>query len=128
MKTSFITLILSLVALSYLSGCYYDNEEDLYGPPPPVPVCDTLQVSFANDIMPILNSAGCVGCHNSAGASGNVNLADYDNAMIPAKNGDLLSSIERDGNASFMPQGGQKLPENQIQLFRCWIDQGVLDN
>ena len=128
MKISHLYLLITLVSFSYLTGCYYDNEEDLYGTPEPPALCDTLQVSFATDIVPILNNAGCIGCHNGAGASGNVNLEDYSNTLIPTQNGDLLSSIEHDGNASKMPQGGQKLLESQIQLFRCWIEQGALDN
>ena len=65
MKTLSIFSLLAIIGSLAFTGCVYNNEEDLFGPPPPIPVCDTLFVSFQNDINPLIQSTiiGCFGCH-----------------------------------------------------------------
>jgi hypothetical protein len=54
-------LILLVIASSFLTSCYYNNEEDLY----PTPATnDTTIAKYSTDVQPII-SANCAisGCH-----------------------------------------------------------------
>lgn len=81
-------------------------------------------VSYQNDIKPILE-ANCIksGCHNGDnGAQRNWSVF----ANVKAKASGIKT---RTGNksmpADIAPTG---LPQNQIDLIACWVDDGALDN
>lgn len=121
-------LSLALSALLY-AGCYYDNEEYLYGAGGGLN-CDSVTVSFAADIVPILDGAGCIGCHNNGIQSGNISLEGHANVALYAGNlnGRLWGAVNHERNFSAMPQGGAKLPASQLDKIRCWIEKGALNN
>lgn len=51
----------------FITGCYYDNEEELY-PGSGSLACDTTGVTFSTDIMPVVNAKCALsGCHASGG-------------------------------------------------------------
>ena len=84
----------------------------------------TSGVSFQNDIKPILVT-NCIksGCHNGdIGAERNWSVF----ANVKAKASGIKT---RTGNKSMpldiAPTG---LPQNQIDLIACWVDDGALDN
>ncbi len=82
--------------------------------------------SFSADIQPIFN-ASCSSCHGSR-ASGGVQLNSYENLM--ASNvvisgdsaGSLLWQVVDSGR---MPQAGQRLSPEQVQLIADWINAGA---
>ena len=118
-------LILAL-ALSLLSGCYYDNEQELY-PDGGGTACDTVNVSYASTVLPIIQSQ-CYVCHEQSVRFGNVNLEGYENVRIYANNGRLYGAIAHLSGFSFMPQGRNKLPDCQIAQIKSWIDNGAPNN
>jgi len=121
-------LLLPLVFFALLfAGCYYDNEEYLYGTGGALN-CDSVTVSFTADIVPILDGAGCLGCHNNGIPSGNISLEGHANVATYAGNGRLWGAVNHDRNFSAMPQGGAKLPASQLDKIRCWIEKGALNN
>lgn len=125
-KHRVIFLILIVIPMVITIGCFNDSEEKLYGQNS----CDTTAVSYSQDIYPIMVSY-CLNCHNqdnSSGLGGNVNLEGYTQLKIYVDNGDLLSSVSHDGNASPMPKGGPKLSDCEIQKISAWISDGSLDN
>src|SRR6187551_216253 len=84
----------------------------------------TSGVSYQNDIKPILE-ANCIksGCHNGDnGAQRNWSVF----ANVQAKASGIKT---RTGNKS-MPKdiAPTGLPQNQIDLIACWVDDGALDN
>lgn len=85
------------------------------------------EISYASDIATIVaTSCNTSGCHNAASASSGYVFETHaqvsDNASI------ILSVIRHDGGVQAMPQGGTKLPEEQIDKVDCWIQQGKLNN
>ena len=106
--------------LALLSSCYKDNEEYLYGEID----CDVTDVSFSNDIMPILNaSCATVGCH-IAGGSGNGEFMNYTQVFTKVENGSLMNRVVVLGD---MPPSGA-LTDCQISHFEQWINDGAPNN
>ena len=114
--------------------------------PPPVPaeeavavveepVVEEPQVSFKDDIQPILAERCAVpGCHAAPGVAG-LNLSQYDTfkqggnggAAFDAGNGEDSLVVRRiDGGG--MPPIPPPLNADQVQLFIDWIDAGAENN
>jgi hypothetical protein len=128
MRSLFIASCLALL----ISGCYNDKSDKLYPiVATPSTTCDTSNITYAHDIVPIL-TANCTisgGCHDAAGAS----TSGYDfTTYIPlartALNGLLLGDITWAASHNPMPKNGGKLSDCDINKFRRWINQGALNN
>ena len=105
----------------FLSGCYYDVENELY-PKDPNQTCDTLNVSYAVRIEPII-STNCYVCHaGNAIAGGNIMLEGYEN--LKNVDGARLYGAISHTSGSPMPKGGNKLPDCDIAAIKKWIDSG----
>lgn len=123
---------ISVVALLYtmlLTSCYYDNEEYLY---PESAICDTENMSYANDVWPVIN-ASCKGCHSGASPGGGIKLENYSDvaasAAIQAGNyGSLSGAINHASGNSPMPKNSDKLSDCSINKIDAWIEQGTFDN
>ena len=98
------------------------------------PASQGVTVSFATDILPILNSR-CRNCHGGNRTEEGLRLLTYADVMSGSKNGLVVTS--GDANDSLlvelvstqkMPKRGPKLTPAQIQLIIDWINQGALDN
>jgi hypothetical protein len=119
MNKVFAVLVLGLCVLT---GCYYDNEEELY----PVTSTtsgqnDTIPVTYAGDIAPMI-AANCAtsGCHV---ANAQVpDLSDY--AKLSAN---ITRVKVRAIDLKTMPASGP-LSSANIEKLRKWIDAGALNN
>ncbi|MCB0707558.1 MAG: hypothetical protein KDC34_19720 [Saprospiraceae bacterium] len=89
--------------------------------------CDTTDVSYAAVIRPILDNT-CVGCHGGSVPSGGISFMTYAGVKAMADSGQLLGAVNWDAGYSFMPQGGNKLPDCEIAQLKSWIDSGALEN
>ena len=109
------------------------------------------EVSFANDVLPILE-ANCVECHDIAAdgvATSGLNLRDYDGVMQGTRSGVVAFPSSSESSALYLvvahqtdPQiqmppkhrdalaegRGPSLNENEIKTIQDWVDQGALDN
>lgn len=129
-----VSLLLAgiLMGALWLSGCYYDNNEELH---PELVIggttCDTtVVIKYSTDVQSIMSgSCGANNsCHNSASTSG-LPLDTYAGVRTLALNGKLWSAIVWDGKASFMPQGSSsKINDCYQAKIRKWIDEGAPDN
>ena len=93
------------------------------------------EVSFANDIQPLLNRH-CVVCHGEAIQQSGLRLDRRDAAMTGGASGaiikpghpgnsKLVHRLEgRDGLVRMPPAA--PLPEDEIELFRAWIREGAV--
>ena len=108
----------------FLQSCYYDNEEELY---PVAPECDTTNVSYANDVWPIISS-NCTSCHSGGAPQGNVSLENYDDIVIAADNGSLLGTIKHEDGWPPMPKGGGQLNDCSMATIEKWVIDGTPDN
>ena len=113
-----------LVLAFIMQSCYYDNVEELYPNPP---VCDTTNVSYANDVWPVINS-NCTFCHSGGAPAGNVSLENYNDIVVAADNGSLLGTIKHENGWSPMPKGGGKLGDCDITKIEIWVNEGTPDN
>ena len=91
-------------------------------------------VSFANDILPIIESR-CVNCHGGNRTEEGLNLTSHAKILAGSDNGpvvvpgDAVNSLVVEMVATQkMPKRGPKLTPPQIQLLSDWVSQGALDN
>jgi hypothetical protein len=121
---------LFIIALIILTGCYYDNEQDLY--PPGSENCDTTVFTYSGAVLPIIND-NCIRCHGDAATGGNILLVDYNTisaqAIIPAgQTGSLYGAIIHNPSNFGMPKNDTQLSNCKILKIKKWIDAGALDN
>lgn len=126
MKKLVFNFVLLGFTLSLLDACTYQTAELLY-PKTNLANCDSTVFSYSKIIAPMMQES-CVSCHSNSSISGGVNLQDYPNTAIWARNGKLYNSISHNGLASRMPQGGAKLADCKILLVRKWIEAGFPNN
>jgi uncharacterized membrane protein len=91
-------------------------------------------VSFANDILPIIQSR-CINCHGGDRTEEGLSLKTYADIMKGSKNGPVVTPGDAANSLlaqmvvnQKMPKRGPKLTPPQAQLFVDWINQGALDN
>jgi len=124
MKLKFLILSCSIALIAlFQSGCKYDIEDELYPPT----VCDTTDVSYIADILPILD-LNCLGCHNPVDLEGGITLEPHAELQIFALNGSLVCSLEHDPACSAMPDGGEQLSSCSIDKIKSWVNDGALEN
>ena len=115
-------LLFCLVVL--IPACAYDSEEDLF---PGGDECDTSNVSYTQDVLPILVN-NCYVCHDNANRQGGIVLEGYDQLKVQVDNGRLVGAIRRNPGFSPMPQGAPALPDCFVDQIAQWVTDGALDN
>ena len=114
MRALFAVPLFALLA----TGCYYDNEEELYGAP-----CDANVFTFSAKIMPIIE-ANCQtsNCHGAGQAGNNGELLNYDQVMLFVNDNGAFRNrvlVVKD-----MPDGGS-LTACELDLIEKWLDAGA---
>ncbi len=123
MKNTLLVLGLLALLTTLQTGCYYDNEEDLYGSSGGG-TCDTTAVSFSADVQPIINT-NCISCHAPGGQQETQPLTTYSEIKVFAENGKL---IERTNNSSLpMPPTGLMVECNR-DFLKAWVNAGAPNN
>ncbi|RYZ52206.1 MAG: hypothetical protein EOP49_09985 [Sphingobacteriales bacterium] len=128
MKKRLLLASFTLITAAYgLSGCYNDNIEELY--PAGGAGCDTVNITFAAKIAPILNG-NCTssGCHSGSAPAGGYNLTTYQGAKAAVDNNRLIGSITHASGFSPMPKNLPKLPDCDIQKITIWVNHGAPNN
>ena len=99
----------------------------------PVPA-STTGVSFANDILPILQSR-CLNCHGGDRLEEGLSLKTYDDLMSGSDNGLVVTAGDADNSllvelisTQKMPKRGPKLTPDQIRIIIDWVNEGALNN
>lgn len=121
MKKSFIYLIILIVA----TGCYWENEETLF---PDSGLCDTLLVSFSEDVLPILTN-NCFGCHSNLNAPDftfGIAFEDYEDIAFSSNL--IVGAIKHSDGFPQMPKNRAQLDTCQINTIEAWVNQGTLEN
>lgn len=118
-----LLIISGLLSFMALSSCYNDNYATLY----PSGTCDTTNITFTADVLPVIN-ANCTGCHSGGNPAGNILLVNYKDVVASLKTGRLMGSIRHDPGYSAMPKGGSKISNCDIAKITNWINQGSPDN
>lgn len=91
-------------------------------------------VSFANDILPIIQSR-CINCHGGDRTEEGLSMKSHAEIMAGSENGSVVTPGDAVNSLMAelvvnqkMPKRGPKLTPPQTQLIVDWINQGALDN
>jgi hypothetical protein len=107
----------------FFSACYYNSEEEILG----TTTCTTTNLSFKNDILPILNS-NCNGCHSKDLNLGNVILDSHAEVNKYTANGVLVAVMAHQSGYSPMPKNSAKLDDCTINKIDGWVKEGAKNN
>jgi hypothetical protein len=108
--------------LIYLSACTKRNAVELGGGG-----CDTTNVSYSMQVLPILQS-NCYVCHSGPGASSGIDFSNYGAFKGWAQSGYVAGDITAAPGHIPMPYGLPSLSSCEINTILAWIDQGMLNN
>lgn len=118
-------VILPLVAWA---ACTKNNKEDMY-PTPPGSSCDTVNVTYATVIQPLVQTkCATSGCHNAGSRAGGINLSAYAGVKNVADNGLLLRVLRHENGVPPMPQGAAQLDDCTIAQIQKWVNDGAPNN
>lgn len=92
------------------------------------------EISFANDILPILESR-CINCHGGQRTSEGLDMKSYEALMAGSQNGSVITPGDA-ASSSFitlsaegkMPKRGPKLTPAEVQLLTDWVNTGAPNN
>lgn len=97
------------------------------------PECDTLVVSYSQDIVPILalycNDPNFGDCHDASVSNARGNFVGYEGVKAKVDNGTLLSrTIIRKDMPRSTTDGPRVVSAEHLLLLDCWIDDGAPEN
>lgn len=124
LTTKLLKAFIAIGIMIFIQSCYYDKEDELY---PKTAACDTTDVTFTNNVFPVINS-NCTSCHSGSAPSGNIRLENYNDISAAANNGRLLGVIRHESGWSPMPKGGGKLNDCDIAEIEAWVNDGTPNN
>lgn len=116
------------VLMSVLAISCVNEKQELLDMDPISMVCDTVEVSYQMDVVPIFEN-NCYRCHNNANADSRgagIAFEAYDDTKAWAEI--IVSAIQHGPGASNMPKGSAKLDDCTISIVEAWVRQGTLDN
>jgi uncharacterized membrane protein len=98
------------------------------------PAVEGATVSFANDVMPIIQSR-CIGCHGGDRTEEGLDLKTHASIIAGSDNGAVIAPGDAANSllvelvaTQKMPKRGPKLTPPQVQLITDWVNQGAADN
>lgn len=89
-------------------------------------VCDSVNVTFAADILPMIENY-CKGCHSGSQPEGGISLTDHGTIKAVVEGGSLMGAVRWEIGYTKMPQNSDKLSECNIAMLQKWIDLGMPD-
>lgn len=113
--------LICLIAISlWFQSCYNDNEEEIYG----VVTCDVTEITYANDVQPIINSScATTACHASGGSAPG-NFTNFNELTDKVDNGSFVNRVLVQKT---MPPNSE-LSNCELEILQAWIDGGALNN
>jgi len=89
----------------------------------PNPVCDSLQITFDNQVQPIINaSCAFTGCHVAGFAWGDYTTYDGISSFLNENQFEREVIVTMD-----MPIGGT-LTDDELEIMECWIQNNYAEN
>ncbi len=90
--------------------------------------CTGVTPTYTKDVKPILDSYCAMpgmGCHGTGHAASGISLGDYAGASAASSKKSFMGSIEHLNTYQNMPQGGVRMPDAQIHVLSCWVENGA---
>lgn len=91
-------------------------------------------VSFSEQVMPILQSR-CVECHGNQSAELGLNMETYEGLMAGSDYGTVIEAGSIEGSllvdmieSGDMPEEGDPVPPEELELIKTWILEGAKNN
>jgi hypothetical protein len=110
------TITITLLLCICFSGCEKNVEEDHEIK---TVDCSAVETYYNENVAPILSS-NCAGCHPGQGG---LSLDSYTSVYSAIKSGNVLDRVNRNsGENGFMPQGGQKLSNANLDILQTFFD------
>lgn len=122
MKKKYLISLFALLLIT--TACDTNTLDDLIDPvPEPEP---EEVISYNQDIKPIVDNR-CIVCHAPGGVASFAPLTNYQE--VSARIEAVLGRIQLpSSDPRAMPPGGPQLPQNQINLFLAWRDEGLIES
>ncbi len=123
-------ILIFLISAAFIyNGCTKDNVEDFYN-------CDTEDVSYANDIVPIMVENCYLSCHAGSSPSSGFNLETYSSLSTytdttTSVGAPLLCFIKQENTACedfWMPDNSGPIAPCSINKIEAWISSGAPNN
>lgn len=118
----FLCLIASIIFL--IISCSKTSEDKLA---PPASTCDTVNMTYLNDVAPILQ-ANCYSCHATGNTISGIPLDNYEAVKNMADNGFLIGTITHTAGYVPMPENLPKLSDCDINIIQDWVNRGASNN
>lgn len=121
-----VLIITGLCFCLILPSCTYDSFEELKK----AEVCDTTNVTFNKDIVPLIEQKCGVHstCHSSTGSDSDVSLANYADVTAVVSTGQFLGAVTHDSNYEPMPKDEGMLDDCRLNTIKAWINQGLKED
>ena len=119
-------LVIMFVTVVMVTSCTKENEENLQSKINQ-PTCDTLNMTYAKDVLPII-TLNCYSCHGNGNIRGGINLDGFARIKRQVDNNFLLNVIKHSPGYSQMPQGQPRLAQCDINKIEAWVNRGALNN
>ena len=125
-----------LLALTLSVGIGFAVQADFGSSSWDVPVATEghAAVSFADQIAPILE-ARCTECHSEENAELGLKVDTYEGLMAGSDYGTVIEAGDPDGSllidmivSGDMPEDGDPVTPEEIELFKAWVAEGALKN
>jgi len=91
-------------------------------------------VSFATEVLPILEKH-CSECHSEENAELGLKLDTYEGLMAGSDYGTVVEAGDADGSllidmiaSGDMPEDGDAMPADELDVIKTWIDEGAEKN
>ena len=102
------------------SGCEKNVEEDHENNSVD---CSVVKAYYTENVAPILSSNCIIACHSGATPAAGLLLDTYTSVYSAIKSGNVLDRVNRNsGENGFMPQGGQKLSNANLDILQTFFD------
>ena len=122
------TLVITAVIAAFIYSCT-SKKGDTPNPANPGVTCDTANMSYTNNINPIIQQNCAIGgCHDNATQAGGYSYTTYAGLKQAITNGRLLGAINHSNGFVAMPQNAAKLSDCNIAKITQWIAIGSPNN
>lgn len=108
--------------------CFFACTKDNMTTPPVIIDCSNIVASYANDILPIMNSSCAIsGCHVAGFSSGD--FTNYSGLKAKVDDGAVENrTIVQMNMPPANSPGPNTLTMTQLELLTCWIEAGAPEN
>lgn len=115
MYKKFTFSLFAIFILSIYSSCTNDSISDLT-----TPTNEDVEVTYSSRIVQIMDNQ-CVNCHGSINPSAGLSLHTYEKVREAVLDFGLIERISLpQGNSLMMPQGGNRMSQNDINAVIEW--------